>query len=95
LFGKIIMKKLILLLAVFAITAFAQQHGGHSAPSHNAQPIQHSAPATRGWNRFGQPGGYRPILPVKPPVIIVRPGFGFYGGFGWNYYYSLGFWPYY
>jgi len=93
------MKKLILLL-VFAVAAFAQR-GGHApaaphfnVPAQHYSTPQHYAPAAQGWHRFGEPSG-AVRFPVRPPVVIVRPGFGFYGGFGWNYYFGLGFWPYY
>lgn len=97
------MKKLILFL-VFAVAAFAQRGGQHSAPAaphsfgaptHFSQPAPQAQQHFSGVQRFGQPGGEWHRLPVRPPVVIVRPGFGFYGGFGWNNYYGMGFWPYY
>jgi hypothetical protein len=95
------MKKLLLLLMLSAVTAFAQgrgQHGGpHQAPPHIA------APQSNGWQRFGQPTyqrpTWRPPVVVQRPVIVQRPiyigpsiRFGMYN---WGSYYGWGFWPYY
>ena len=106
------MKKLFVLLIFAAVSAFAQHGGhggvGHSgsfgggAPQRSMAAPHYSAPQAQrsnGWSRFGQPGYGRPMSAgrfVRPPLVIVRPGFGgYYGGYGWNYYFGMGFWPYY
>jgi|ERR1035441_2053154 hypothetical protein len=88
------MRKLILVL-VFAVAAFAQR-GGHSSirVGHTGIPMQHSESVQRGWPVTH--GYYRPIRPVGPIVVVVRPGLSnYYSGYGWNYYFGLGYWPYY
>src|ERR1035441_124034 len=98
------MKRLILFL-VFAVVVFAQRGGHSSAPSgghFNNAPSQHFSQQraqphysqqAQGWVRFGHPTyGYG--RPMRIPAVIVRPGYGGYYR-GWNYYFGMGFWPYY
>ena len=101
------MKKLIVFL-IFAVAAFAQRGGarGGSAPTphFSQQPAQvqmhQAAPQFGAQHVPERPMPVRPFPGPRPfpgrPIfshpVIVSP---FYAGFGWNYYYGMGFWPYY
>ena len=101
-------KLLVLLLFVFAVSAFAQRGGSRSAGPSASTP-RSAAPAMRTpaspgpAPRFSQAPTFRPNyrpmpLPVRPmprlgrPPIVIRPGY--YGGYYYGYYGGLG-WNYY